>query len=294
MIKNMEKMGWGAYYFTLEQLSEYRHKIIDAKRYMDNSSDKSGLAEQLFIEHIKPILDIYQPVVSSLADHHGGAVYRARKCINLVPFKKIEELYNPPVPSGRAYTNLNEPLLYASSSIQTALSEIEAKIGDLVNVVRFDYTKIQNGKFWFVGQMAEHFRSNETSRYLNDPSGVFKPLYHEPHIRNSLVYNDSLINEIFSVVSTKTDEYSLNKLMIKAIKEKEGISENFLGVVFRSVEDSPGLNFAICGDFIKILEPGIVNLMKITAIDDYGSIAYKILDSSISRDSILNWEHFDV
>lgn len=287
-------MRWGVHYFTLEQLSEYRHKIIDAKRYMDNSSDKSGLAEQLFIEHIKPILDIYQPVVSSLADHHGGAVYRARKCINLVPFKKIEELYNPPVPSGRAYTNLNEPLLYASSSIQTALSEIEAKIGDLVNVVRFDYTKIQNGKFWFVGQMAEHFRSNETSRYLNDPRGVLKFLYHEPYVRNSVAYKDSLINEIFSVVSTKTDEYSLNKLMIKAIKEKEGFSENFSGVVFRSVKDSPGLNFAICGDFIKILEPRIVHLMKITAIDDYGSIAYKILGQSESRDSILNWEHINV
>ena len=82
--------------------------------------------------------------------------------------------------------------------------------------------------------------------------------------------------------------------MIKAIKEKEGISENFSGVVFRSVKDSPGLNFAICGDFIKILEPEIVNLMKITAIDNYGSIAYKILGYSRSRDSILNWERFDM
>lgn len=287
-------MGWGAHFFSLEQLSEFRRGILNAKKRMDNSSDKRGLAEQLFVAFIKPILDIYLPVISSLADHHGGAVYRARKCINSEPFKKMEALYNPPVPSGRAYTNLNEPLLYASSSIQTALSEIDANIGDLVNVVHFDYTNIQNGEFWFVGQMAEHFKSNETSRYLNDPAGVLKPLYLEPHVRNSLVYNDYLINEVFSVLSSETDKYILNKLMIKAIRENQEISENLSGVVYRSVKDSPGLNFAICGDSIKRLRPKIVNLLEITAIDDYGSIAYKILGHSKSCDNKLNWDNADV
>jgi len=107
----------------LRELMELRHKILDAKEKMDHMANKSGMAESLFGSFISPIISIYQPIISSLASHHSDDLYRVRKCINGKPFSDIKDLYNPLTPSGRACTKENVPILYASSSMQTCLSE---------------------------------------------------------------------------------------------------------------------------------------------------------------------------
>jgi hypothetical protein len=283
-------MGWGTHYIEREALSEIRNNIIESKRSM-NSSNIFSVANTTFNDYIKPVLDAYQFVFSALAENRGGLIYRARKCDSGQAWGKITDLLGPSSPSGRAVTGTNMPILYAASSIQTALAEINTKPGDVVNILQLKYSSSGLGKFWFVGQLAEHYRSNEVSRYVAEPDNMLMPLYVEPHIRTLLAFKDRLMNEIFSDLSSEKDEYVLNRLMISHIMDMPVIRDNFSGVVYRSNQDPPGMNFAIAGAAIDRLDPQIVNLLKVEYVDEYGAFSYKILGNSRSREGMLTWSH---
>ena len=145
------------------------------------------------------------------------------------------------------------------------------------------------GKFWFVGQLKTFSRSQEQSRYLADERTVQNPYYTEEKVINSLVFKDSLFNEIFSVLSTDADEYELNRLVIDAIRNKQAKKEDCYGVVFFSTKDAPGKNFAIYGVAIRKLKPSSVHFLKIMYIDDYGYIQFELLHNSKPKNDILEW-----
>lgn len=264
-------------YIPVEQLGPLRDKIIRAHRRICNSTDRSGMAENLFTEIIYPIVKTYPPIISPLNSYNGDTFYRARKCIDGNPFNNITEMYNPPVPSGRAYTTDHTSILYASSSMQTCLVEIEPKIGDLVCVAHFNYSDIKEGDFWFIGQVAPYFSSREVSCYLQDKNKIKRYNYLDPQPLSSLIFLDNLINEIFSTLSSDLDNYELNGFLIEAIKKKTQNQQKFYGMTFVSTKDAPGLNFAIFEDAINKLKPTMVNLLKIIDIDDYGSVQFHLL-----------------
>lgn len=262
-------------YFSVQQLGLVRDNIIRKHRRLCNSSDRSGMAKSLFVEFIQPIMNTYPPIISTLGSHNGDNLYRARKCLDNNPFGNILDLYNPPTPSGRA--SADDQVLYASSSMQTCLVEVGPKIGDLVCVAHFDYTDIKEGDFWFIGQIGPYYSSKEVSRYLHNSDEIKKYNYLDPQVLSSLVFLDNLINEIFSTLSSELDNYELNYFLINAIKTKRPDQQNFNGMVFLSTKDAPGLNFAISGKAITKLKPTMVNLLRITDIDDYGSIGFHLL-----------------
>lgn len=276
-------------YIPLDTLRELRRKILVEKKRIDNLADTAGETEILFKKHILPVIKIYQPIISKLANHNSNSIYRARKCNNGVPFSNIKELYNPPSPSGRAFATNETPVLYGATSIQTALSETGAKIGDLIAIANFSYENLKAGQFWFVGQLGSFFKSQEETRYLEESNVIHKHFYTEPEIVNSLVFKDLLINELFSKISRPEDNYALNRFLIEEIKNGLSTDSNFKGVVFVSTKDAPGINFAIYGEAIKELKPQIVNLVKVTDIDEYGNICYKLLKNSNPSNGNLTW-----
>ncbi len=281
------------HFIPVERLKELRHNVLSLKELMGNTADRSGIEEALFEDHIKPILDAYQPIISPLASHYGDTFYRARKCIDKKPFANIKELYNPPIPSGRAFSSNSIPILYASSSMQTCLSELSPKIGDLINIVHFEYKKIIDGQFWFIGQLGLFHKSNEASRFLGDKSLVEKPHFFPKWALHSWVYKDSLMNEIFSKVSSQLDNYVLNRSLIEEISKKLPEKKRLDGVVFLSTKDSPGINFAIFGRAIDKLVPRAVNLVRVTDIDNYGFVATHLLNSTMPMNGSLKWPEFE-
>ncbi|WP_294960871.1 RES domain-containing protein [Sulfurimonas sp.] len=271
------------------KLADLREKIISRKKQIERLSDTTGQAKKIFEDYIQPIMNIYQPIISPLASHNTNLFYRARKCLDDEPFSHVKDLYNPPNPSGRAFSSVSKPTLYGSSSMQTSLAEIEVKIGDLVNIAIFDYTQIMKDDFWFVGQLGIFYKSQEETRYLENVSILHKLFNNEEDVLISLVFKDLLINEIFSTLSSDEDRYELNQFLIENIENSISKDRRFNGVLFISTKDAPGVNFAIYGEAIKDLKLSKVNLIKITSIDDYGCIGYKHLQSLSSKDGNLNW-----
>ena len=141
------------------------------------TADTTGMAEMLFQNYVQSMIQHYNPIVSSLTEHYGCRLLRARKCVRHTPFTDITELINPSIPSGRAFTSEDAPILYASTSMQTCISETDPKIGDVINVAGLKYSEIRDRSFWFVGQLASFYKSTEPSHYVADRNELYLPAY---------------------------------------------------------------------------------------------------------------------
>ncbi len=159
-------------FIEVSSLNELRRLIINEKVKIDSVENKHEYVARLFERVITPIINAYNPVISPLGEHYSKILYRARKCKNSIPFKKIKELYNPDKSSGRAYVSDYLPILYASSSIQTALVEINAQPNDIINIAQFSYDEIKDKNYWFVGSLADYYKSNHLSSYIGDISAA--------------------------------------------------------------------------------------------------------------------------
>lgn len=270
-------------------LKELRHKIMRDFERMMITANPAGIAHLIFQHHIRPIIDHYNPIISPLASHYSDGFYRSRKCSGAAPYCDINELLNPPSPTGRAKVTDRQPIIYASSSMQTSMAEIKPKIGDYVNLVGLNYSEIMMRPFWFVGQLASFYKSHEPSHYIGELRDLHLPAYFPAEAQHSFIYQDALINEIFSVFSSPIDGYALNQLLIQAISEKVRANGQLAGVIYLSVKDAPGINFAIFGDAIKELKIGQLNFFEITDIDDYGTVAWKLLQNGKTQDGVINW-----
>jgi hypothetical protein len=280
----------GRSFIYVAALKELRQKIMRDVERMRITADPAGIGLSIFRNHIRPIIEHYKPIVSPLASHYGDGFYRARKCNGSVPYCDINELLNPPIPTGRAMVTDGQPILYASSSMQTCLAEIEPKIGDYVNLVGLNYSEIMTQPFWFVGQLASFNKSQEPSHYVGELLDLHRPAYFPAEAQQSFIYQDALINEIFSEFSSPIDGYALNQLLIQEINEKVAATERLAGVVYLSTKDAPGINFAIFGDAIKELKIGQLNYFEITDIDDYGNVAWKLLKNGNNQDGVISWK----
>lgn len=262
---------------SLKLLRSEIHKRVNRILITENHDD---IIEDLYNSCLKPTLKTYYPIISPLSEHHGAGVLRARQCSRDAPYTDVKDLLNPPAPSGRAYNDANTPILYASSSTQTCLAECNPKIGQFYTVAHFNYSAIASENYWFVGQLQTFQRSSEPSIYLADRKPVELPSFYPSAGQHSWVFTDSLINEIFSELSTENDNYLLNRYVISEVINTVASNKNLYGVVFNSVKSKPGTNFAFYGKSIDMLELSIVNLIEIIDIDDYGYIAYNVLKNS--------------
>jgi len=280
-------------FITVDSLKKLRIDIHTRVDRIRKTINHEHLINELFVSCLKPLLEKYYPIVSPLAKHYGCSVYRARQCSAEEPFTNTNDLYNPPSPSGRAYSDDNIPILYASSSMQTCLAECNPKIGQVFAVANFDYSAVSSENFWFVGQLQSFQRSSEPSHYLQDHNQVEIPFYYPNAGLHSWTFTDALINEIFSELSSEEDNYLLNRYIIKDVLNEVAPDKNLFGLLFNSVKSKPGTNFAFFGDSIEKLEIKIVNLVKILDIDEYGFIAYQLLKNSNPKGSTsLAWpEH---
>ena len=281
-------------FHTIEYLKHSLRQIIEEVDRIRKTADSEHIFDQLFNNLIRPVLENYYPVISPLAEHHSCTVYRTRRSSVESPFADILELLNPPVSSGRARGADDIPILYASSSMQTCLSEAESKIGEVFAVVQLDYSQVKDQNFWFVGQRHTFTRSGEQTRYLADPKAVKLQVYYRSAAQLSWIFCDSLINEIFSEISSDNDNYRLNRFVIEELTQNISPAQSLAGLIFNSTKCLPGTNFAFFGESIARLVPKIVNLVRIEDIDDYGYIAHRVLKNVTPKDGHLNWSDHEI
>ncbi len=272
-------------YIPINYLEEIRTKIIKKTTEMNRSGDVSEINKQRIISVIHMVLDVYQPIMSKLSENNSYFLYRIRINDANKNYTNVQDLYSPPQPTGRSAGNSDAQILYLASALQTCLTEKGAKIGDLVTEAIIDYKEIIDGSFWFVGQLEYFHRSQDLTNYLRDKPSVHNHYYADEEVVSSLIFFDSLINELFSSLSSAENGYFFNQYLIEEIKKTVG---GFYGVVFSSTKCDRGINFAVYGDAIAKLKFLSPSLLKITGIDSYGNYIFKWLDrAKIEGDKII-------
>lgn len=115
--------------------------------------------ERTVKDALLPILSAYRPV--SHSPHQSSIWWRARKCEGNKRFENLHDLIYPPadkVTFGRA--NLpNKPAMYASWNTATAVAEVAAQPGDLIQVIGIRRQRLKPFSSLLIGEMQSVYNS---------------------------------------------------------------------------------------------------------------------------------------
>lgn len=259
--------------------------------YMHNLANeiKSSIAEKFIADSLAYALGFYD--ITNFEFSYERAFLRARITENGQPYTHTSEIYYPPphkVKAGR----INEegaPFLYLSLTLDTALIEIGAQDGDIVQISAFR----PKGRPIRVGVIGEKFRASrglsgiltrEASEIL---SNFVKKLEQEDRKKAlAYLYPDLFFDEIFTEADAAKSDYLRSRILARLIFEKQ---KNLDGILYHSVASYGNKNIALPSrkaDELLALEDTI--LLKVKKAYSYGLYDVEFLKAP--RDILQNGE----
>lgn len=206
---------------------------------------KAGKVEQFISDRLKYALQFYD--VINFDFHYERAFLRARKLENGMPFAHMSEIYYPP-PHKTKPARLNEPgfpFLYLSLTLDTALTEIGAQTGDILQISAYR----PKGRAVKVGVIGEKFRASRgASGFLPRDvavmlSNIVNKLEREDRKKAlAYLYPDLFFDEILRDSEAAQSEYLHSRILAKLIFEKQ---KDLDGIVYHSVASYGNKNIAL-------------------------------------------------
>lgn len=173
-------------------------------------ADLRGLSVEKLQSRLTSVLQHYR--ISPVLYDHRQICYRARRCKNEKAWPNINDCLNPQNGSpeyGRASLP-NQSVLYSSWNMHTALDEINAQAGDVVQVVGFNVVPGNQVLLQKVGDI-ERFQ-NSGRCLFDDPPGqnIMKQFQiTDPETYRASLLIDSLLAELFSKSTARDHEYMI-------------------------------------------------------------------------------------
>ena len=173
--------------------------------------------------------------------------FRARKTINGKPYLSTSDTYYPPnnLTNAGRLNEKGDSFLYLSMSLDTALSEINATDGDIVQVSAY----VTKRKSLTLGVIGEFYRSSRGSASLLDKAHSFKisNFVRELSIKDrglalSFLYTDLFFDEILRSPDAVKNEYIHSRTLSKLIFEKYPFLD---GLIYHSVASAANFNLGL-------------------------------------------------
>ncbi|WP_027800246.1 RES family NAD+ phosphorylase [Paraburkholderia dilworthii] len=217
--------------------------LDDCDRIFDRAL--SSEVEEEFSHAVAPLFSHYK--ILSVNWGKGSIFWRAR-IVQDTPFKNLAEMNYPPPHVARVgrLNDAGSPCFYVAARKETAIAEIDAEEGHLVQLAGFRVHEGNPvrlalvGEFWNV-QKAGYMRFAGT-----DPGmGLTKALNSMPrHAALKMIY----IDKFFANVLADTDASKRNYLLSRAITRSIYRRNNADGLAFPSVKDQGGFNMGVKPD----------------------------------------------
>lgn len=230
----------------LNQLSELE-RFRGERMTLDECESvfKEALAcstESQFCNVIEPLFDFYE--ILSLGLGRGSIYWRAR-VVEDRPYSNIMDLDYPPaelVKAGRL-NDLGVPCFYISTAKETAISEVHAREGDVVQIAGFRIKSDQIVRLAVVGEYSNVQRTGYVSLGGNDPDlTISKYLNQMPQEQALLMlYIDRFFAHILADPKASESDYRFSRALGDSIYGKCAAD----GIAFPSVRDRGGFNMAI-------------------------------------------------
>lgn len=218
---------------------------------------------------------------------YKGLVARARKANNIEGFSKISDLGSHPSPlaSGRCH-DAGQAVFYGAFDIDTALSEVEANRGDIIQLTEFRMNPLRCA---VVGDAFSVYRSGHCLLPNVDAKSIASLTDTLPLAEQLRVFHmDASLAALLSDRLAKDNAYLTTRSLTKQIKTQlPGID----GVIFPSVRSPRGVNLALYGSLPSALSIERTLVLKIINRFDHGLYDYDVLKSSmiITHDGTIIW-----
>ncbi|MEN3156769.1 RES family NAD+ phosphorylase [Alkalimonas sp. NCh-2] len=209
-------------------------------------------------------------------------IIRARLCPSIEGFSHVSELHSPP-PEVTSIGRMNEkgsPMFYASYHIGTALAEINAKEGDIVQIGQFQLPN-QSGsgiRCLAIGEIYNAYHGTSTIsqelfyeiRKLIDKLG-------KNDIRGliSYLYMDALSAELLNDLSASEKNYIYSRTLSRLLLERHPEID---GLIFPSAKIKGTSNISLRPESVlKKAKVASSQVIEITKLYPYGLYDFKIV-----------------
>jgi hypothetical protein len=161
-------------------------------------------------------------------------------------FDLLEELDYPPadlVKTPGRLNDIHDPYFYVSSTLETAVAEVQPIHGQLVQVAGFRIAPHQILRLIFLGEYHNVHKRGYTSFTGNDPGNIVRKLLYEQPLdhRSVLLLIDNFLAHVISDKEAARNDY----LHSRALRDLLLAKVNAHGIAFPSARDPGGVNFGI-------------------------------------------------
>jgi hypothetical protein len=223
--------------WVIDAWNHIAHQLTHRQRFFNDKV--RDFFEELFAEALDAHVDENPDVRPVIRIVPGGTdLFRARVAGSEAKVKVYldnSELELGAPPKERAANNRMSPagipLLYVAGDPETAIAEVRPSIGDAVVVGRFSTTR--NMKFFDFTALS--------GRLSHSPLSWLDPNYDERSRRRRLL--EYLHDQIAKPVTSGDIDYVVTQALAEFIRCKT--TENFDGVIFKSVQRSGGTNYVL-------------------------------------------------
>lgn len=241
--------------------------------------------EAEFCHRVAPLFDTYE--ILSVGLGRGDIFWRARAVENAI-WPKVNDLDYPPIGVARQgrLNDIGSPCFYVAKDIQTALLEIEAKEGQLVQVAGFRVLSDEILRLIVVGECANVQKNGYMHFSGTDPGGTIRKLINQDSKALSWLYIDKFFASVLGDPQARHSNYMFSRALGALLHSKIKAD----GIAFPSVRDPGGFNLAVQpGPSDRVFHNVACVLVRVGKQRRFSVLDHEILSSAVRIDDQLNF-----
>ncbi|MDD4930227.1 MAG: RES family NAD+ phosphorylase [Gallionella sp.] len=208
------------------------------------------------------------------------------------PWPCIKNMLYPP-PENAELGRLNDknvPCLYAATRIETALQEINAKEGDLIQLVGLKVKPEAGIRVAVIGEFFHVYKKGYLRLIGVDPGGTIGRLLNSKSPREGMriLYVDAFLSGLLAEANADENEY-IHSRSIASMIYREPETD---GIMFPSVRDELGMNLALRPIAVNSKMRTVCCIhVKVTRVREFGFIEYDVISEveNILSDDSFSW-----
>ncbi|PHQ58021.1 MAG: hypothetical protein COA29_02240 [Porticoccus sp.] len=247
---------------------------------------KTSKTEAEFCYHITPLFETYN--ILSIGLGRGNIFWRART-IERSPWPNVFDLdYPPPTIAKRGRLNdEGSPCFYISQGIETALQEIEAQEGQIIQVAGFRNLSDQMLRLIIIGEYSHVQKRGFMNLTGTDPNRAISRLINNK-VKNplSLLYIDRFLSNIIGDPDARKTKYIFSRALGEFLHSQVDAD----GIAFPSTRDPGGFNLAIKPTpSDRVFHNVACLLIKVGKKRSFHVLDHEIINSAVKIDDELNF-----
>ncbi|WP_339665725.1 RES domain-containing protein [uncultured Pseudomonas sp.] len=259
---------------------------LDECEYIFHQALRSS-SEAEFLHAINPLFKYYE--ILSLEFGRGGIFWRARLIEN-EPYSNLSEMDYPPAELSRAgrLNDKGSPCFYISATKETALTEIDAKEGQLIQLAGFRVLNEETIRLAVIGEYANVKKNGYMHFAGQDPDMTISKMINSMPRQDALkkIYIDNFFASVLADPIASSSEYLYSRALGQAIYSRVSAG----GIAFPSVKHRSGFNVSVnAEESDRAYQNVSCIVVKIGKPRKFGMIEFEIIQSAEQLDDDLNF-----